>query len=219
VSDPDPGQKVRLQVEVRPVGAAFTGAVSCQSGLVSSGTAATCSVSGLAFGAGYHWHLRAVDAAGGASAWASYATNTESAADFVVVTNKLPGLPTARAQRQADSVTAIPLGGTATANTVVFRGTVSDPDPGQKVRLQVEVRPVGAAFTGAVSCQSPLVAPVTATSCAVSGLTLSTGYHWRLRAKDSLGAVSAWASYATNAESAPDFVVSTTATVPEAALE
>jgi hypothetical protein len=70
-------------VEVKPVGTAFTGAVSCYSGLVVSGTAATCSVSSLTPGS-YHWRLRAVDALGAAGAWASYATNAETAADFKV---------------------------------------------------------------------------------------------------------------------------------------
>jgi hypothetical protein len=207
VSDPG-GQQVRLQVEAKQVGASFTGAVSCQSGLVASGTATTCSMSGLAFGANYHWQTRTVDSGGLPSAWASYATNAETAADFIV--NRPPAVPTSRSQRQADGITAITLGGTATSSTVVFRATVTDPDPGQTVRLRVEVKPVGTAFTGTTSCQSALVASGTATSCAVTGLALGTSYHWRLRAVDSKGAASAWASYATNAETAADFKVTTT---------
>jgi hypothetical protein len=64
------------------VGTAFTGAVSCESGLVASGTATTCSVTTLTAGTSYHWRLRAVDNLGTAGAWASYATNTEDATDF-----------------------------------------------------------------------------------------------------------------------------------------
>jgi hypothetical protein len=214
VSDPDPGQLVRLRVEVQPVGTAFDNTLSCLSPLVSSGTATSCSVSGLKAGTGYHWRLRAVDAQGGASAWASFATNAEDAADFVVGTGTLPGVPTGRGQRQADGITPIVLGGWARSSTVVFAGTVSDTDAGQKARLQVEVKPVGTAFTGTVSCQSALVPSGTATSCSVSGLTAGTGYHWRLRAVDNQGGASAWASYATNAEDAEDFIVDAAPAVP-----
>jgi predicted phage tail protein len=201
-SDANAGQTVRVQVELKPVGTDFTGTVSCSSAWVSSGTAATCQVTGLA-AERYHWRLRSMDNLGGTSAWVSYATNAETDADFVV--NTAPGLPTVRRQLQADETTAIPLGGKATSDTVVFRGTVSDADAGQTVRLQVEVKPVGTAFTGTGSCESNLVGNGTATSCAVSGLAAGTGYHWRLRAVDSRGGASAWASYATNAEDAPDF--------------
>jgi photosystem II stability/assembly factor-like uncharacterized protein len=204
VSDPDAGQKVRLQVEVKPVGTAFTGSVSCYSVLVNSGTPATCKVTGLALGR-YHWRVRAKDSLNAVSAWASYATNAESAADFIVST--APGLPTGRGQYQANGTTPITLGGTATSTTVVFRATVSDPDAGQKVRLQVEVKPVGTAFTGAVSRSSVLVSSGTAATCAVTGLARGTSYHWRLRAMDALGIPSAWVSYATNPESAADFKV------------
>jgi hypothetical protein len=203
VTDPN-GGTAKMQVEVKPVGTAFTGTVSCQSAFVASGTVAACTVGGLVRGRSYHWRTRTVDSLGAVSAWASYATNAETAADFVV--NRVPAVPTARGQRQADGITPIPLGGTVSSATAVFLGTVSDPNTGQTIRLQVEVKPVGTAFTGAVSCQSALVSSGTATKCSVTGLTAGRSYHWRLRAVDSLGAASAWASYATNAETAPDFI-------------
>jgi hypothetical protein len=204
-SDPDPGQQVRFQVEVQPVGTAFTGTAHCQSALVASGTATSCSVTSLVPGTGYHWRTRAVDSLGIGGPWASYATNAEDAADFVV--NAAPLRPTARGQRQADGTTPIGLGGWASSPTVVFLGTPSDPNPGQQVRLQVEVQPVGTAFTSAAHCQSALVASGTATSCSVSGLTPGTSYHWQTRTVDAVGVASPWASYATNAEDAADFVV------------
>jgi hypothetical protein len=205
VSDPDAGQTVRLQVEAKPVGTAFDGTVSCQGALVASGTATSCSVTGLTLGAGYHWRLRAVDIDGLAGAWASYALNAEDAADFQV--NTRPDLPMNRFQRQADGTTQIPLGGVATSSTVVFAATVTDPDAGQTVRLQVEVKPVGTNFNGSVSCQSGLVASGTAASCTVTGLTPGTSYHWRLRGRDSVNVNGNWVSFATNPETAADFVV------------
>jgi hypothetical protein len=147
-----------------------------------------------------------VDSLGAASAWVSFATNPETEADFVV--HHAPAVPTARGQLQANGTTAIPLGGTATSASVIFRGTVSDPDPGQTVRLEVEVQPVGTPFTGTASCQSGFVASGTPVTCSVGSLAPGTSYHWQLRAVDSGGAAGAWASYATNAEDAADFTVS-----------
>jgi hypothetical protein len=205
VTDPDANQAVRLQIEVRPLGTAFTGTVSCESALVASGTASSCAVSGLTAGTSYHWRLRAVDSLGAAGRWVSYATNAETAADFVV--NRRPPAPTARGQHQADGTTPIPLGGTATSTTVVFRGIVSDPDAGQRVRLQIEVKPLATAFTGAVSCQSALVASGTAVTCAPSSLIAGTSYRWRARTVDSRGSASAWASYGPNPDTAEDFTI------------
>jgi hypothetical protein len=73
-------------VEVQPVGTAFTGTIHCESSLVVSGTPTSCSVGSLTPVTGYHWRLRSKDNKGGVSAWASYATNGEMAADFVVGT-------------------------------------------------------------------------------------------------------------------------------------
>jgi hypothetical protein len=205
VRDSDAAQPIRLQVEVKRLGMPFTGTVSCQSGLTTSGRQARCAVSGLAGGEGYHWRVRTADTLGGTSAWVSFATNPEAVADFTV--NRVPAVPTSRGQRREDGITPLPLGGTATSGTVVFLGTVSDPDARQTVRLQVEVKRVGTAFTGAVSCQSGLVASGTATRCSVSGLAPGTGYHWRLRSVDSQGRAGAWSSFSTNQERAPDFSI------------
>jgi hypothetical protein len=205
VTDPDAGQLAKLQVEAKPLGTAFTGTPTCQSVLVSSGTAASCTATGLPRGTSYHWQTRTVDSGGLASAWVSYATNAEDAADFKV--NRLPATPTLVGQFQSDGSTAISLGGYAASTTVVFRGTVTDPDAGQPVKLQVEAKPVGTAFTGTPTCESSLVTSGTAASCTATGLTRGTSYHWQLRAVDRLGAASAWASYATNAETAADFSV------------
>jgi hypothetical protein len=203
-SDPDPGQQVRLQVEVRRVGFAFDGTVACQSPFVPSGTATSCSIRGMA-GNSYHWRSRTVDTAGAVSSWVSYATNAEDAADFRV--NSVPLWPQTRSQRQADGITPISLGGWATSPNVVFRGILTDGNPGQQVRLEVEVQPLGSAFTGMAHCQSGWVASSTATSCSVTGLTPGTSYHWQTRTVDSLGTFSPWASYATNTEDAADFAV------------
>jgi hypothetical protein len=163
-------------------------------------------VGSLVNGTAYRWRSRAKDSQGKTSAWASYGGNAEDAADFTVNTNQAPGVPTGLAQRQANGTTAIPVGGRATSATVVLRGTVSDPNAGQTVRFQVEVKPIGTAFTGTVSCESGLVASGTATSCSVGSIAMGTDYHWRARAKDSQGKTGSWSSFGGNVEGEPDFM-------------
>jgi hypothetical protein len=214
VNDPDPGQTVRFQVEVKPVAVPFAGAVSCQSGLVASGTPTSCTVSTLVVGTSYHWQARAVDSQGVASAWVPYGTNAETAADFTVATNTSPSSPFSLRQRQADGVTSIPLGGRTTSRTVVFQGVVRDPNAGQTVRLQIEVKPINTPFTGGWTCQSGLVSYGTTATCSVNGLTAGTSYRWRARTMDGLGGTSAWVSFHTNAETAADFVANTIPRVP-----
>src|SRR2546426_1939661 len=53
-----------------------------------------------------------------------------------------------RSQLRRDSTTAIPLGGSTDQSSVVLRGVLADPDPADSLRLEVEVQPVGTAFTG-----------------------------------------------------------------------
>jgi hypothetical protein len=83
VSDGD-GDPVKLQVEVRPTPAAFTGVATHESGLIASGGVAAVTVAGLASGTGYHWQARTVDPSGAASAWVPFGGNAESAADFTL---------------------------------------------------------------------------------------------------------------------------------------
>src|SRR5205807_2514523 len=58
-----------------------------------------------------------------------------------------PAAPDALAQLTSDGVTVM-VGGNVDQPSVVLRGTVSDPDVGDTLRLQVEALPVSTAFTG-----------------------------------------------------------------------
>src|SRR2546430_1826083 len=60
---------------------------------------------------------------------------------------RAPTGPTTLAQLRADSLTAVPPGGSTDQATIVLRGVLADPDPQDSLRLEVEVRPVGTAFT------------------------------------------------------------------------
>jgi hypothetical protein len=88
-------------------------------------------------------------------------------------------------------------------NDAFFFGTPTDPDQGQPVHFQVELKPVGVPFDGTVTCQSSSVFPRW-TYCRVFGLPAGQAYHWQARSVDSLGATSPWVSFGTNAD--PDGV-------------
>src|SRR5207245_6571871 len=115
-----------------------------------------------------------------------------------------PAPPTALAQLQSNGSTAIAVGGTATSRSVVFRGGVSDPAAGQ-LRLEVEVEPVGTAFTGASSGSGGAVASGGSATATVAGLSDNAAYHWQARTVDQAGDASTWAAFGGNAETEADF--------------
>src|SRR5690242_2475047 len=81
-----------------------------------------------------------------------------------------PAVPTGLAQLRTDSITALPVGGTTDQAVVVLRGTLSDPDAGDSLRLEVEAQPVGTPFTGVAGDSSARVANGASALVAVSGL-------------------------------------------------
>ncbi len=210
LTDSDPSDQLRLQVEVRPIGTAFSNTPTDSSALVSNGGIAQ--VKGQ-FGnnTNYHWQARTKDQTGLLSAWTRFGANSESATDFRVQLASVPLAPTALAQFQSDGTTAIPVGGDVTQSLSVWlQGQVSDPDAGQGVRLEVEVRPIGTAFQGTPTATSPFVANGATASITVSGLSNNTNYHWQARAVDNTNRAGAWVSFPLtpgNAESVPDFHV------------
>src|SRR5207249_5216218 len=128
--------------------------------------------------------------------------------DFVVAgSGPPPGPPAALAQVQNDGVTAVEPGGTLTSRSAVFKATVSGPAGSSPVRLEVEVKAVGTAFTGTSSGSGASVAGGGTASATVGGLSDNTAYHWQARAVDQGGGTSGWVSFGGNAESDPDFRV------------
>src|SRR2546429_1796086 len=149
VSDPDVGDTLRLQVEVLPVSTAFTGTPRAVSDRTSSGQRPTVTLTGLADNTSYHWRARTLDRTGRASAWVSFGGNAETAADFATVIPEPPLAPTALGQFQNDGVTAIPVGGSGRSRSAVFKGTVTDPNPSDVVRLEGRGEPLDTALPGA----------------------------------------------------------------------
>jgi hypothetical protein len=207
VSDPDPGDLLRLDVEVRPVGTGFTGPTH-SSPAAQDGGQMQAVVGPLPGATSYHWRARAVDQSGDTSAWVAYGGNAEAATDFAVAAANRPDPPTLLAQRQSGDGSPIPVGGTAVANTVVLSGVVSEPNAGRSVLLDVEVVPVGQAFTGQPTSSSPLGPSGSTATVTVGPVIENVGYHWRAQARDDGGRTSGWVTFPEapgNPESDPDF--------------
>jgi len=207
VADPDPGDLLRLDVEVRPVGTAFTGPTH-SSPVAQDGGQMQAVVGPLPGGTSYHWRARAVDQAGDTSAWVSYGGNAESATDFSIAATNQPDPPTVLAQLQSGDGSPIPVGGIAVASTVVLSGVVSEPNAGRKVLLDVEVAPVGLAFTGRPTASSPLGPSGSTATVTVGPLSEDVGYHWQAQTRDDQGRTSGWVAFPEspgNPETDPDF--------------
>src|SRR5207244_12554387 len=67
---------------------------------------------------------------------------------------------------------------------VVLRGLLADPDAADSLRLEVEVRPVGTAFTQTPTQTGDRVANGQPGFVAVPGLANNTGYHWQARSEE-----------------------------------
>ncbi len=214
LTDPDATDSLRLEVEVRPVGTPFTGVPTQMGGRVASGQPGFVVVPGLANNTGYHWQARVTDQTGRASStWTAFGANPESAPDFTTGVPVAPDSVVGLGQFQSDGSTAIPAGGTALSRTVFFKGRVSDANLGDQLRLDVEVQPVGTAFTGVpTGSGAPVPNGGTATASNTVPLTDNMSYHWQARAVDNTGREGPWVAFGANAESAADFGVAVAVT-------
>lgn len=134
---------------------------------------------------------------------------------FSVVTNTAPTISTLQ-QFKSDGTAAIAVGGVTTETQVKLKAALADAN-NDNVTLQVELQPVGTAFTNAATHTSGPAAPgtftVNPTGLDPTNAQTGTGYHWQARACDAL-VCSSWVSFpesATNAETAADFIVDRTA--------
>lgn len=206
VSDPDAGDRLVLQAEVQTVGVRFANTATATSDSVPTDSLASVTVSGLAENVAYHWQARAVDQTGRASSWLPYGGNAESDADFVVdAVPDPPADPTSLAQLKSDGVTAIAVGATTDETTVIFQAAVSDPDPGDSIRLQIERQPVGTTFTGTPSVTSAGAPSGTTARVTLSGQLSGVSYHWQARAMDRGGLTSNWVAFGGNPETQADY--------------
>jgi hypothetical protein len=203
VTDPDPGDQIRLQVEVKPLGAAFDGTPTATGAPVGSGSTAAVEVPALADDTDYHWQVRGIDSTDSTSTWVEFQGGGFA---FRVEVPEPPNDPTGLNQFESDGSTPIPLGGSSDGTLVIFKATASDPDPGDQLTLEIEYQPVGTPFTDSFSVSQVC----SADPCVAAGVGLASGqYHWQARVKDQSGLESGWVSFGTNPDDKDevDFVI------------
>ncbi|HXX93385.1 MAG TPA: hypothetical protein VEN81_07110, partial [Planctomycetota bacterium] len=98
----------------------------------------------------------------------------------------------------------IPVGGTSTSGSIAVTGVVSR-DATSSVTLEVEVQPIGTAFTGVPTASGGATGPGSSISVALPALA-DGSYHWQARTVSG-GVTSSWMSFGLNLETDPDFVV------------
>lgn len=162
-------------------------------------------IASVTAGKTWYWHVYAVDS-GGATVAGSPAFR------FTPTTANPPDAPAALGQFKLDGATAIAVGDLTNESTVILRGTLTDPDAGDTIKMQVEVLPVGIAFTNTPMIESAFVANGATANVPVPSLGDGTSYHWQARSVDIGGTASAWTVFGGNADPFdPDFAVDMTA--------
>jgi len=212
VADPDSADVIVLDVEVVPIRVTFSDIPTDSSSPVAVGTIARATVAGLADDEDYHWRYRSRDETGRTSQWVDYGNNPGDSTDFRVAVPQQPTPPASLGQFRSDATTPVPLGAVVPERTLVFSAVVADPDQGDSLALEVEVRPIGAAFTGTPTGSSVRRSSGSVATVAIAGINDDLGYHWRARTSDQTGLASAWTAFGGNEESAPDFTVDVPAT-------
>ena len=154
---------------------------------------------------GFAWSSPTLGTRTATSTQATGMTFDFGTAEFAVgePANADPDIPATLGQFKNDGTTSITTGGFTNETTVKLKATVSDPDVGDTVKLQIEVQPVGTPFTNTLTFGSSLVANGTTVTAIVPGLSNGTGYHWQARTVDSSDDVSAWTSFGGNADPRP----------------
>lgn len=192
LADGDADQ-LRLEVELRPAADPFTGVATAVTAL-GAGPTFTVEQSDLDDDVGYHWRARAVDETGRASAWQEFGGNDVGAIDFVVTVADAPVASSALGQRLVGGE-AIASGATITSSSVELQATVTDPDAGDQLRLEAEVRPLGEAFTGVATATGAPVSVGQLATVTVEDLADDVAYHWRVRSVDAAGHAGPWSAF------------------------
>jgi len=214
VTDADLGDTLHLEAEVLPISnQTFQGIANAFStDSVPNGQRAHVSATGLQNHTGFHWRVHAIDQTGRTSNWVSFGSNPETSPDFSVAVSQPPAnVPSASlSQLQAnDSVSSYGVGATVPTDTIVLAGQVSDPDPGDSVRLMVEVLPTTQSFNDVATDSSARyvgAGPGSFAKVRVGPLPNNTNYHWHAWAEDQTGRVSlSKTSFGSNGEGSTDF--------------
>ncbi len=126
---------------------------------------------------------------------------------FSLTNPQPPTAVTAAGQFQSDGTTPVAPGGSTNTSTMVFHATGHDPNPGDTLRLQVEVQPFGTAFVNTpTSTGNPAPNGGSGVALSATVINLSTGsYRWQARAADQTGRFGPWTPFGNG--SSADFTV------------
>jgi hypothetical protein len=212
LNDPNARDSVRLEIHFALASSPLGDTPTHVSGYVAVGQTAWIRVTALAENFGYHWKARTCDKTLRCSAWLDFGV-PDPAADFYV--NAILETPAATdtGQFMANGTTSIPLGGTAGSGsaTVVFKALVTDPDPGDQILLELELKDVGTTGPDGTGLRRGAgVATNTKASVTVTGITgailVGTSYYWRVRACDQTNRCSAWVNFGSNVNTSGGFL-------------
>jgi len=174
VDDPQQDDQLKLQVEMRYAGSAFTGAATHVSAAVAPGSRALVDVTLSQSDTGYIWQARTIDRAGNISAWVAFEAGS---AAFRIASP--PSLPTDLEQLEADGSTQIPVGGTTAERDVFLRAT-APAGGGGRLEMQFEVRSRSNPLRGEPTHSDDDVRPGERGSVKFRASAF-TGYHWQVR--------------------------------------
>lgn len=120
-------------------------------------------------------------------------------------------------QYQSDGEICIPFGGICNKSNILLKGKLTDPD-GDGVSMEVEIMPVGKAFSNAPFLIGYSDGKVQSGDTAMVFAYLPNGaYHWQARTIDSNWGdkwASEWVSAGGNSENEADFIVAAGMTLP-----
>lgn len=199
---------VALEVELRPVGVAFTGAPTASGPVGPNGAAVALPVNGLPDGVSYHWQARAIDNTPGgpaASPWISFGGNPEGEPDFSIRSPNTP--PAASSAGQGawgdGQIDFSPGASYFNRSGVGLQVYVSDADEDEG-GIEVEVRRQGEPFSGVATAAA--IDPEE--GLRILHLELPDGsYCWQYRTVDVLGAAGPWTAFGGNPDSEADFTL------------
>ncbi len=210
-SDPDAGDQVRLEAEVRPLDVGFSNTPTHIGAFGPQDVTSFVRIDELESHTSYRWQLRVMDETGRTGPWMAFGVNAADT-DFRISVPHAPEPPAELRQLKSNGTTAITAGGMTDEATVVFRALLADPDPDDEIQLEVEVRPVDQAFTGVPTAASIFVSSGQTASASVTALLDDTDYRWRARATDRAGLSSEWVAFGGAGPGGRDFRVQIPAT-------
>jgi hypothetical protein len=127
-----------------------------------------------------------------------------------------PHAPTILKQFKLDQTTQINVGGATSEGQIILATNLTDPDAGDQLTLQIEVKPLNTEFTNvfthvqATSSTNPQHCITNISDCGkvtISNLQRSKEYHWQARVKDNKGGFSSWVAFGNNGEGDRDFLL------------